>query len=100
MKPSMVPAAVRSCFQAGISPIFWGPPGCGKTETLKSLQEEYGDLLILHGLTHDAVDVHGFPKVIEHNGEFITKFSKPGFWPLSERGILLADEFCSAPGLV
>lgn len=102
MKPSNVPAAVRSCFQAGIAPIFMGPPGVGKTEVVKSLQDEYGDMMIVHGLTHDAVDVHGFPKVIEDakTGELITKFSRPGFWPLKERGILFLDEFCSAPGLV
>lgn len=101
MRPAMVPTAVRTCFNAGMVPMLWGSPGIGKTETIKALQPDYGDMIIVHGLTHDAVDVHGFPKVIEiESGDFITKFSRPGFWPMKERGILFLDEFCSAPGLV
>lgn len=100
MKPSSIASAVRTCFLADMRPMIWGPPGIGKTSLLSSLQPEYGELIVCHGLTHDAVDVHGFPKVVEENGTLITLFSRPGFWPRSDRGILLLDEFCSAPGLV
>lgn len=101
MKPSSITSAVRTLFESDMRPMIWGPPGVGKTEAIKSLQPEYGEMIICHGLTHDAVDVHGFPKVVEDNdGNLVTLFSRPGFWPRSDRGILFLDEFCSAPGLV
>ena len=101
MLPHLIPTAVRTCFDAGMVPMLWGPPGVGKTSLIHSLEPDYGGMLTVHGLTHDAVDVHGFPKVAEDSeGNLITLFSRPGFWPRSERGILFLDEFCSAPGLV
>ncbi len=101
MKPSMMTDAIRSLFKSDMRPMIWGPPGVGKTECIKALQPEYGEMIICHGLTHDAVDVHGFPKVVEDKeGNLITLFSRPGFWPKHPKGILFLDEFCSAPGLV
>lgn len=98
MKPSLIPSAVRTCFAAKMVPYFQGPPGVGKTDTIRALQPDYGEMIIVHGLTHDPADVHGFPKIVEiEGGEFITRFSRPGFWPLGERGIIFYDEFPSAP---
>ena len=100
MRPSQVATAIDACFKADLPPFLWGPPGVGKTALVSSLAEKYGPVHIVHGLTQEACDVSGFPYLVDSEGTKLTCFSRPGFWPKGEKGILFLDEFASAPGMV
>ncbi len=81
--------------------MLWGPPGVGKTDLLMQVAKTLNyKLIIVHGLTQDAVDVHGFPVVREVDGALVTLFSRPGFFPTENKVLIFLDEFCSAPGMI
>lgn len=46
--------------------MIWGPPGCGKTESVAQIADEYDAVLVpIHLGQYDTVDLKGFPHIVD-----------------------------------
>lgn len=83
-------------------PCIWGPPGIGKTDIVKSFEEQ--GYVVKHvplAQFEEMGDLNGIPQEyeVEHDGkkEWVTRTCPPAWAPIYERDgdkvILLADDF-------
>lgn len=103
MKSSSVAIAIKVALVAGQPSMLHGPPGCGKSQTVKQVADELQIGFIDLRLSQlDPVDLRGIPSVDTKNK--ITSWNPPDFLPRTkemggshpERGILFLDELNSA----
>jgi len=92
--PSQISGILSEAIKHGISVMFAGEPGIGKTEEVeKTGREKLGAYLDCRLASKEPVDFMGIPK--EVNG--FTKFITPEFLPNAERdgptGLFAMDEF-------
>lgn len=107
---------VKSCYHAGIAPLFIGKPGIGKTEivttAVKELAaelDEHVHIRFLHAAGMAETDVRGYLIPVdsavpplpgrEATSTKYAAFTKPEFWADVEkypRGILFLDELLQA----
>lgn len=99
MKPTKVIEALTACVKAGRPTFLWGPPGVGKSDTVRQLAELLDYKLIdVRAILLDPVDLRGIP-VVSEKGE--TRWAPPSFLPSGKgKYILFLDELNAAPPLV
>ncbi len=99
MRPSLVAQAVNKCIDAKQAAFVWGPPGAGKSSIMRQISADRKmQLTDLRLSLLDAVDLRGFPHMINHQMHFAT----PVFLPTDPEssGILFLDEMNAAPPAV
>jgi len=97
MKPSSAKAAVKVAIKARRPVFLWGPPGVGKSQTVKQIAEGDGlSLVDIRAVLLDPVDLRGLPKI--EDGRAV--WCPPGFLPADGKGVLFLDELNAAPPLV
>jgi hypothetical protein len=99
--PSQISGILSEAIKHGISVMFAGEPGIGKTEEVeKTGRETLGAYMDCRLASKEPVDFMGIPK--EVNG--FTKFITPEFLPNAERdgptGLFAMDEFGDGPQAV
>lgn len=123
MKSSDVKKAVETCYRARRPFFLWGPPGVGKSDTLRQAAEELDvELRDVRATLLDPVDLRGLPmlKDVEVTPAYNEKlkdgsthlvppitvkqahWATPDFLPYNmvSKGILFLDELNSAPQAV
>lgn len=96
MRPTHVVEAVNQCLDSSQPVFLWGPPGVGKSATIKQTAKERGmQLTDLRLSLLDQVDLRGFPMLRDSKMHFAT----PVFLPTDpdSSGILFLDEMNAAP---
>jgi hypothetical protein len=99
MKPSQVLESLKALHQAKLPCILWGPPGVGKSDTVRQFHDWLGDdygLRDIRALLLDPVDIRGLPSI---NGDQKAHWCPPAFLPVDGKGIIFFDELASAPPL-
>jgi len=76
--------------KAGLTPMFWGPPGIGKTTGARQLAEKYQ--VEYKGLTTNLLMLEHLTGIPFNNGSGEMIFSRPENIPGTGKGILLIDE--------
>ena len=99
--PSQISGILSEAIKHGISVMFAGEPGIGKTEEVeKTGREKLGAYMDCRLASKEPVDFMGIPK--EVNG--FTRFITPEFLPNAERdgptGLFAMDEFGDGPQAV
>lgn len=95
MKPSQVAKSIRHLAQHRRAAMIWGPPGCGKSETIEQVAKEDGlELVDFRLAMRDPTDIKGFPMPDAETKTM--KFYRDGELPTEGRGILFLDELVSA----
>lgn len=106
MKPSHVALAIKYAVSIDKPLFIWGPPGVGKSDTVRGVAGESGvDVCDFRAALRDAVDIMGLPGVrMESIGEGenavsigATFYALPAGLPRSGKGLLFLDEMNSAP---
>jgi len=98
MKPSRVNEKLKTCIRAKRPAFIWGPPGVGKSDTVKQVAEELKYKLIdVRAVLLDPVDLRGLPTI--DNGQ--ARWCPPSFLPKGKgKRIIFLDELNAAPPLV
>ena len=114
MKPSNIATALTSLITAHMPVMLWGPPGVGKSQTVKQVADQMfgsakpakgsrkpapytnGHFIDLRLPLLDSVDLRGIPTV--ENGR--TVWIPPSFLPREGQGLLFLDEIVQAPTIV
>lgn len=90
---------VKTCRKAGVPVQFWGPPGVGKSDSIRQVASELGIPVVdLRMSLLNPVDLRGIPFVDKETGQ--TKWMPPSFLPKDGEGILFLDELNVAPPAV
>ena len=101
LSPSTVKKAVELCMRARVVPFIVGSPGCGKSQIVKEIADEYGLKMIDCRLsTMEPTDLQGLPWIQDGKAQF----NPYEFFPLEDTPIpkgyqgwcLFLDEFNSA----
>lgn len=96
IKPSEMADLIELHYAMGKPAMFWGKAGIAKSsvfgQTADAMDLELLDIRMVH---FDPVDMKGL-MAVENNQ---TVWKTPAVWPTEGRGILLLDEFLSAPRL-
>lgn len=92
--------ALELCIRAGLPAMLWGPPGVGKSETVRTLARTKGwGLVVTTFADRNPVDVSGIPIPDPATGR--TRYLPPDEYPDpardGERGIWFLDEITNAP---
>ncbi len=96
MKPSHVALAIQQCVTLKKPLFVWGPPGVGKSDSVRQAAKALNvDLIDFRAALRDAVDIMGLPSA--HDG--VTFYNLPAGLPRDPKssGILFLDEMNSAP---
>lgn len=96
MKPSHVALAIEQCVQLKKPLFIWGPPGVGKSDSVRQAAKALGvDLIDFRAALRDAVDIMGLPSI----SDGVTQYALPAGLPRDPKshGILFLDEMNSAP---
>lgn len=99
MKPSEIATAVRFNYGLREPIMIKGPPGVGKSETVRQAAADLGiGLADVRAVLLDPVDVRGLPVVKDGKADWCP----PAFWPhdMASAGILFLDELPNAPASV
>jgi len=97
MKPSNVKQSLKVALQARKPVFVWGPPGVGKSDTVRQVAGELShELIDLRAVLLDPVDLRGLPHI---NGDDKAHWCQPAFLPTNGQGILFLDELNAAPPL-
>jgi MoxR-like ATPase len=95
MKPSQVSKSIRHLLSKRRAAMVWGPPGCGKSETIEGIaNEDKIDLIDFRLAMRDPTDIKGFP--MPDQATQTMKFYRDAELPTEGRGILFMDEIVSA----
>lgn len=98
--------ALQVCVVANRGAILLGSPGGGKTSLVRSVARSIGAAFISSPPlpTLDPTDLRGIPAIVEIDGVRRSVCSVPDFLPLapptSGRGLILYDDFTTAPPAV
>jgi hypothetical protein len=92
--------ALELCLRAGLPAMLWGPPGVGKSETVRALARAKGwGLVVTTFADRNPVDVSGIPIPDPATGR--TRYLPPDEYPDptrdGEQGIWFLDEITNAP---
>jgi hypothetical protein len=96
MKPSNISLAITQCFALKKPLFIWGPPGVGKSDTVRQAARALScDLIDFRAALRDAVDIMGLPYI----NEGCTGYALPAGLPRdpASSGILFLDEINTAP---
>lgn len=94
MKPSQIALAITQCVAIGKPLFVWGPPGAGKSDSVRQASVALGVSLIdFRAALRDAVDIMGLPGTKDG----ATFYNMPAGLPRDGSGILFLDEINSAP---
>lgn len=99
MKPSQVSLAIQNCVAMGKPLMVWGPPGVGKSDSVRQAAKALGIALIdFRAALRDAVDIMGLPYTTGSDMR-VTNYAMPAGLPHDplSKGILFLDEINSAP---
>lgn len=95
MRPAEIAIALETLYQAKRPAFIQGNPGVGKSDTFRQVANKLGiGLIDIRVSQFDRVDLSGVPFVSDTG---TTKWAFPDFWPREGAGIILFDEFNSAP---
>jgi MoxR-like ATPase len=98
MKSNDVKASLNVLLKSGRPVFVWGPPGVGKSDTVRQIAKTNKlSLIDVRTLLLDPVDLRGLPHV---NGDHRAHWATPDFLPREGKGILFLDELNAAPPLV
>jgi len=103
MKPSHITQAIAACIEINRPLFIWGPPGVGKSETVRAAAAARGvGLCDFRAALRDAVDIMGLPYTADYTPESgatvrATQYALPAGLPRDGEGILFLDEMNSAP---
>lgn len=106
VSPELAKTVVKAAIQAGkdsVPPLFWGPPGVGKSAVVREACEEEGVSFIdLRLVQLDPVDLRGLPYTQTDTGtqSLMASFAPPSWLPREGRGVLFLDELPQAQPLV
>lgn len=101
MTPHHPSLAAQICIQADIPFIVWGPPGCGKTEILRSVGEAMGRVVKTPRLSSaDPTDIDGIPIIVGRDfdkapAKYIRELSQETLG--DNPGFLFFDELSQCP---
>lgn len=96
MKPSDIAHALRVCIDLNIPAFVWGPPGVGKSDTMRQVAKADGlELIDMRANLRDPVDVMGLPYAKDGR----TFYNAPADLPTHPdwRGLIFLDELNTAP---
>lgn len=94
MKPSQVSRAILDCRTMDIPLMIWGPPGVGKSDSVRQAAKTLNvDLIDFRAALRDAVDIMGLPG----SKDGVTFYNAPAGLPRTGSGILFLDEINTAP---
>jgi hypothetical protein len=96
-------SAIRSCIEARVPALVWGPPGTGKTSVISRLAAELGlHLEVVIASIREPADFGGLP-VVKNGGVYL----HPPAWarrlaelPPGKGGLLFLDEITTTPPAV
>lgn len=102
MRPLLVTAAINACIAIDRPLFLWGPPGVGKSDTVRQAAASAGlGMVDFRAALRDAVDIMGLPGARVVDGPAgpvgITFYNLPAGLPRDGSGILFLDEMNSAP---
>jgi hypothetical protein len=91
-------AMVRAYLESDVPTFVWGPPGVGKSDSVRMVARDMGIPVIdVRAILLDPVDLRGLP----HVADGLAHWALPSFLPREERdgprGILFLDELNAAP---
>lgn len=96
MKSSQLLKVLPALAAAKQPTMVWGPPGIGKSDTVKQFAKSFGDFIDLRLPLLDAVDMRGIPAIV--NGK--TVWMTPDMFPKKGKGVLFLDELPQAMPIV
>ena len=88
---------IEDALLAGVSPMFWGPPGCAKSHGMHAIVKKLGWGMVEERVAQmEAIDLRGIPGITEYG---TTRFNPPDELPLKgrekdfpEHGVIFFDE--------
>ena len=97
MKSSEVARALAHLIPIQQPVFIWGPPGAGKSDTVRQAAAAQNRALIdVRAVLLDPVDLRGLPSI---NGDSRAHWCPPAFLPNGGTGVLFLDELNAAPPL-
>lgn len=99
MRPLQIAQAIHVCMKINRPMFIWGPPGVGKSDSVKQAGAAAGlEVCDFRAALRDAVDIMGLPGArIDADGVGSTYYNLPAGLPRGGSGILFLDEMNSAP---
>ena len=98
LKVSQAKDAIRSCMAAKLPVMLWGPPGIGKSDSIKQLGKEKDRMVIdLRMSLLNPVDLRGVPVAKDGKTDWWAPCFLPRKGEASETAILFLDEMNAAP---
>lgn len=93
--------AIKVYTECDIPCFLWGPPGVGKSDAVRQVADDLGELPVIdfRAILRDPVDLRGLPSIDHKNN--VAKWLPPDDLPNEKRdgkeGILFLDELNAAP---
>lgn len=102
MRPSHVMQAIVACAAINRPLFIWGPPGVGKSDTVRQAALALGvEVVDFRAALRDAVDIMGLPgsrtETTDAGQVGVTFYNLPAGLPRAGSGLLFLDEMNSAP---
>ena len=94
---------IKLAINSGQSLMIWGHPGIGKTEVCIAVAESMGYTpVVVRPADFDAIDAKGMPYKIEVDGDTVTAYATPSWFPRAGCGkiVIVLDDFPQAPSTV
>lgn len=95
MNTERLAMALRTCLDARLPAFIWGPPGVGKSATVRQVAAARNlELRDVRAVQLDPVDLRGLPHL---SPEGRAAWAIPEFLPRAGEGVLFLDELNAAP---